>query len=173
LALLRRLRQSIEGAGTSLGPQFATLALAEDSLARVTQNVDQAGVRLRRLFVPRLVGVRTLAAQNQYLIDSVRRSMGNLATPEDLGLLDRETEADAEYEQLAEAVDRGLGRAIANHPAFALRDTVRLVGERNRALIVQSQRAVATGEAAVDYEMAQIAEGDSAHGPMRRALAAA
>ena len=173
LMVLHRLRQSIEASGTSLGPEFATLALAEDSLARVTQNVDQAGVRLRRLFVPRLVGVRTLAAQNEYLIDSVRRSMGSLATSEDLAMLDRETEAAAEYSHVADVIDQGLGRAIANHPAFALRDTVRLLGERNRALIVQSQRAVATGEAAVDYEMVQAAEGDSARGPLRRTLAAA
>ena len=173
LMVLRRLRQSIEASGASLGPEFATLALAEDSLARVTQNVDQAGVRLRRLFVPRLVGVRTLAAQNEYLIDSVRRSMGGLGTSEDLAILDRETQAAVEYAHVAEVIDQGLGRAIANHPAFALRDTVRLLGERNRTLIVQSQRAVATGEAAVDYEMVQVAEGDSARGPLRRALAAA
>ena len=76
-------------------------------------------------------------------------------------MLDREAATAAEYGRIADMIEHGLDQVIANHPAFALRDSIRLRGERTRQLIVQTQRAVTTGEAAVDEQMARVSEGGS------------
>jgi cellulose synthase operon protein C len=161
LLLLRRARQQIELAGDSLGPMFTRMSAAEDSLARVTQHVDVAGLLLHRLFAPQFSDMRKISADNIRQIDSVRRSMGSYAAPGDLAVLDREAATAADYGRLADVIERGLNQVIANHPAFALRDSIRLRGERTRQLIVQTQRAVTTGEAAVDEQMARVSEGGS------------
>jgi len=161
LLLLRRARQQIELAGDSLAPMFIRMSAAEDSLARVTQNVDFAGIRLHRLFGPQFADMRKTSSDNIRQIDSVRRSLGGLGSPQDLAVLDREAATAADFAQLADLIERGLNQVIANHPAFALRDSIRLRGERTRQLIVQTQRAVTTGEAAVDEQMARVSEGGS------------
>ncbi len=161
LLLLRRARQQIELAGDSLGPMFTRMSAAEDSLARVTQHVDIAGVLLHRLFAPQFSDMRKMSSDNIRQIDSVRRSMGAYAAPSDLAVLDREAATAAQYGRIADMIERGLNQVIANHPAFALRDSIRLRGERTRQLIVQTQRAVTTGEAAVDQQMARVSEGGS------------
>jgi cellulose synthase operon protein C len=161
LLLLRRARQQIELAGDSLGPMFTRMSAAEDSLARVTQHVDVAGVLLHRLFAPQFSDMRKISSENIRQIDSVRRSMGAYAAPGDLAVLDREAATAADYGRIADMIERGLNQVIANHPAFALRDSIRLRGERTRQLIVQTQRAVTTGEAAVDEQMARVSEGGS------------
>jgi tetratricopeptide (TPR) repeat protein len=161
LLLLRRARQQIELAGDSLGPMFTRMSAAEDSLARITQHVDVAGVLLHRLFAPQFSDMRKLSSDNIRQIDSVRRSMGAYAAPGDLAVLDREAATAADYGRIADMIERGLNQVIANHPAFALRDSIRLRGERTRQLIVQTQRAVTTGEAAVDEQMARVSEGGS------------
>ena len=150
IQLLERERASIAAAGDSLGPMFNRLAKDEDSLARVTQRVDEAGVRLRGLFNPQLTGTRKLASENIRQIDSVRQIVGKAGSPEDLETLDREAATAAEYSHVADLIDQGLAVSIAAHPAFALRDTVRLRGERTRELLVQTRRAVTAGETAVD-----------------------
>ncbi len=144
----------------------------EDSLARVTQRVDEAGVRLRGLFNPQLTGTRKLASENIRQIDSVRQIVGKAGSPEDLETLDREAATAAEYSHVADVIDQGLAVAIAAHPAFALRDTVRLRGERTRELLVQTRRAVTAGEAAVDDQMARVTQGDSLRGALRSFLVA-
>ena len=161
LLLLRRARQVIDQAGDSLTPMFGRVSHAEDSLARVTQRVDESLVRLHRLFNPQFHDMRELAADNVRQIDSVRRSLRDAGSPTDLAILDREQATAGEYAQLEATIEQGIDKAIANHPAFALRDSVRLRGERTRELIVQTQRAVATGQAAVDEQMARVARGEA------------
>ncbi len=172
IQLLERERASITTAGDSLGPMFNRLSSDEDSLARVTQRVDEAGVRLRGLFNPQLTSTRTLASENIRQIDSVRQIVGKAGSPEDLETLDREAATAAEYSHVADVIDQGLAAAIAAHPAFALRDTVRLRGERTRELLVQTRRAVTAGEAAVDDQMARVTQGDSLRGALRSFLTA-
>ena len=174
LLLLRRARQQIELAGDSLGPMFIRISAAEDSLARVTQNVDFAGVRLHRLFAPQFADMRQTSSDNLRQIDSVRRSMGGFGSPEDLAVLDREAATAIQYAGLADMIERGLDQVIAHHPAFALRDSIRLRGERTRQLIVQTQRAVTTGQSAVDEQMQHVSRGESSQRmSLRGALAAA
>ena len=106
-------------------------------------------------------------------IDSVRQVIRGAGTSEDVATLDREAATAAEYSHIADVIDHGLATAIAAHPAFALRDTVRLRGERTRELIVQTQRAVVAGEKAVDDQMARVTQGDSLRGALRTFLTAA
>jgi len=173
MSLLARERANIAAAGDSLGPMLGRLSKHEDSLAHVTQIVDEAGVRLRRLFTPQLADTRRLASDNGRLIDSVRRIVQVAGTPADLETLDREAATAAQYSHIADVIESGLPAAIAAHPAFALRDTVRLRGERTRQLIVQTQRAVTSGEAAVDEQIARVSQGDTARGARLELTAAA
>src|SRR6185312_516703 len=171
--LLQRERASIAAAGDSLGPMLNRLSSTEDSLTRVTQDVDEAGARLRRIFAPQFEGTRTLAADNIRQIDSVRQVVRSAGSAEDLATLDREAQTASEYAHIADVIEHGLPAAIAGHPAFALRDTVRLRGERTRELIVQTQRAVVAGETAVDEQMQRVVQGDETRGALRSLVTAA
>ncbi len=173
LLVLEHTRQAIGVAGDSLAPTLGRVAAIEDSLARVTETVDAAGGRLHRMFEPQVTGTRSLASENLRQIDSVRLAVAAVGTADDREALRREAEIAATYAHLADAVDRGLVRAIGNHPAFALRDTIRLRGERTRQLIVQTRRAVAAGEAAVDDQVARVSADDTTREVLRRTLVAA
>jgi hypothetical protein len=174
LANLHRMREIIAEAGDSLGPEFAKLTAQEDSLAQVSATVDSAGVRLGRLFDAQITALRTLASENEASIDSVGRSLRGSRTSDDDDYLAEERESAATYGRIADEIAAGVPAAITRNPAFAQRDTVRQLGERIRALIVQTRQAVNAGELAVDSQSARIAAGEmGGRGSYRQALALA
>ncbi len=161
VANLKRMREMIQGAQDSLRTGFGPLAIAEDSLARVTSNVDTAYFTLHRLIGATVTDLRDLANENATKLDSVQHSLQALASTADLAYLQQERETNAIYRRIADEVDAGLDSAIAHNPAFALRDTVRQRGERTRALIVQTRAAGAVAAAAVDSAQARVERGPS------------
>jgi hypothetical protein len=161
VANLKRMREMIQGAQDSLRTGFGPLAIAEDSLARVTANVDTAYFTLHRLIGATVADLRDLANGNATKLDSVQHSLQASASPADLAYLQQERETNAIYRRIADEVDAGLDSAIAHNPAFALRDTVRQRGERTRALIVQTRAAGAVAAAAVDSAQARVERGPS------------
>jgi hypothetical protein len=161
VANLKRMREMIQGAQDSLRTGFGPLAIAEDSLARVTANVDTAYYTLHRLIGVQVTDLRDLANENETKLDSVQHSLQASASPADLAYLQQERETSAIYRRIADEVDAGLDSAIAHNPAFALRDTVRQRGERTRALIVQTRAAGAVAAAAVDSAQARVERGPS------------
>jgi hypothetical protein len=161
VANLKRMREMIQGAQDSLRTGFGPLAIAEDSLARVTSNVDSAYFTLHRLIGAQATDLRELANENNAKLDSVQRSLQASATPADLAYLQQEHETSNIYRRIADEVDARLDSAISHNPAFALRDTVRQRGERTRALIVQTRSAGAVAAAAVDSAQARVERGPS------------
>ena len=161
VANLKRMRDMIQGEQDSLRSGFGPLAVAEDSLAKVTANVDSAYYTLRRLIGAQVSDLRDLANQNTTKLDSVQRSLTGSASDADMAYLAQEHETANLYRRNAAEVDARLDSAIGHNPAFALRDTVRQRGERTRALIVQTRAAGAVAAAAVDSAQARVERGTS------------
>jgi hypothetical protein len=161
VANLKRMREMIQSAQDSLRTGFGPLAVAEDSLARVTANVDSAYFVLHRLIGAQATDLRDLADENNAKLDSVQRSLQASATPADLAYLQQERETAGIYRHIADEVAAGIDSAIMRNPAFALRDTVRQRGERTRALIVETRAAGAVAAAAVDSAQARVERGPS------------
>jgi len=174
VANLKRMREMIQGEQDSLRSGFGPLSIAEDSLARVTSNVDSAYYTLHRLIGAQASDLRELANENSSKLDSVQQSLQASATPADLAYLQQEHETSNIYRRIADDVDARLDSAISHNPAFALRDTVRQRGERTRALIVQTRAAGTVAAAAVDSAQARVERGPSeTRLTLRAALAAA
>ena len=134
IQLLARERASIAAAGDSLGPMFNRLGRDEDSLARVTQRVDEAGVRLRRLFNPQLTGTRKLATENIRQIDSVRRIVGKPARRKTWRCSTvRRDRCGVLAGRRHDRSGSRLGPSRTTRPLRS-RDSVRLRGERTREL---------------------------------------
>ena len=161
VANLKRMREMIQGEQDSLRSGFGPLAVAEDSLARVTANVDSAYFTLHRLIMAQTSDLRDLSTENNKKLDSVQRSLSGSASTADLAYLEQEHETANIYRRIADEVDAHLDSAIGHNPAFALRDTVRQRGERTRALIVQTRAAGAVAAAAVDSAQAHVETGRS------------
>lgn len=174
LANLHRMHDMIAAAGDSLGPGYGGLGGQEDSLAKISASVDSAGVRLGRLFSAQVNALRTLARENQASIDSVGATLNGSSSQDDRDYLARERASAATYSRMADEINGGVQVMVFANPAFALRDTVRQRGERIRALIVQTRRAVLAGEAAVDEQIAIVGAADSGQrGKLQAAVAAA
>lgn len=161
VANLKRMREMVQQEQDSLRSGFGPLGVAEDSLARVTANVDSAYYTLHRLIGAQANDLRELANENSAKLDSVQRSLQASATSADLAYLQQEHETSNIYRRIADNVDARLDSAIAHNPAFALRDTVRQRGERTRALIVQTRAAGTVAAAAVDSAEARVERGPS------------
>jgi hypothetical protein len=174
LANLHRMHDIIAAAGDSLAPGYGVLGGQEDSLAKVSASVDSAGERLGRLFTAQVTALRTLARENETSIDSVSGSLSSSSSQSDRDYLDRERQSAAVYARMADEVTAGVQKMVFANPAFALRDTVRQRGERIRALIVQTRRAIVAGEAAVDEQIALVGASDSGQrGKLQAAVLAA
>lgn len=174
LVLLRALQQQLAEGSSQFGPFAAQLAAARDSLARLAVTLDASGARIRGMIEQQVSATRAAAAENQASIDSVRRSLGASVTPEDAEILRLESQTAAAYAQLAQEIQSGIGGAIARHPVFALRDSVRARGERIGRLLGETQTALANAQAMVAQEIARLEAGDAERvGAARRTLAAA
>lgn len=141
LAMLQALQRLVNDETQSLGQLATTLNATQDSLARLAARLDVAAADIRRLFQSQIDATRLLADENRVLIDSVRTSVGINATADDNALLTLESGTAAAYRRVAEIIEQGLGTAIAHNPAFVLRDSVRIKGDRLRQLLAQTQGA--------------------------------
>jgi tetratricopeptide (TPR) repeat protein len=176
VVLLQRERANATLAADSLNLITDRLLGVEDSLGRVSASVDAKRNRLHSLFAAQFSLTNELVTENAGLLDSVRRAARPSATPEDVAMLDREGQTIGAYTRLVETVQRGLTQALAHHPAFALRDTIRNHSVRTRAMIDETRSAIASGEAALDSALGRArraAEDSAAPTPARAELAAA
>lgn len=172
LATLRALQAQLEGANSELAPLAARLTAARDSLARVAAVLDVAGQRLTALFQTQIAATRTLAAENAALLDSVRTSLGATMTTKDGEVLAIEARTAATYRAFADDIERGLGGAITRHPAFALRDSVRMRGDRIGQLLGETQAALASARSALDEELGRVQNGETERTRMMRTMLA-
>lgn len=166
LALLASLASMVAGDSADITGLAASHQALADSLARLDQLMAAAEARLRELVGREIEATRTMAAENARTADSLRTALAAGATPEDRAALDAEAATAAAYARIAEMATTGLDSAIAHHPAFVMRDSVRAHGARARAILAELQNSWSTSRGDVGAALTALRGGD---GPAVRA----
>ena len=166
IALLSRLAAtlSIDSAEISaLAAQHRALA---DSVARLDGLMASAEARLRQILNREIDATRSLAAENQKTADSLRAALAAGAGEEDRAAIEAEAATAAAYGRIAEMVTTGLDKAIAQHPAFVARDSLRAHSARSLATLTELQNTFAGSQRGIDDALNALRNGD---GPAARA----
>ena len=161
LATLQALQQTLTTEGASFGVLSAKLTAAQDSLSRMATSLDAAAGRLRQLFQGQINATRLLADENLELVDSVRSVLAASSGSMERELLDREAATSRIYRGVADLIETGIEGAIGRHPVFALRDSLRVRGERSRALLADARNASTTAQQLIAAEIARLQSNDA------------
>ena len=156
LATMRALQKYIGDQNNAFAQLAAQLKNVSDSLARLNVSLDATSARLRQIFQAQVNATRLVANENKAMIDSVRRVLGSAADERELQLLSIEAEIAATYGRVADVVEQGLGNALTKHPVFALRDSVRVRGDRMNALLTETQTLANNVQQTVASELARL-----------------
>jgi outer membrane protein assembly factor BamD (BamD/ComL family) len=166
IVLLTRLAASLasdSGAILGISASYRTLT---DSLARLDQLMAAAEARLRQMIGSEVEATRALAAENARTADSLRTALAGGAEPEDRAALDAEVATATSYAKIAELTARGLDRAIAHHPVFVLRDSLRAHSAAGRATLAALESSYTGSRRDLDASLNALRNGD---GPAARA----
>jgi hypothetical protein len=166
MALLARLGASLSADSAAIGGLAAEYQTLVDSMARLDQLMAAAEARLRAMLGREVEATRTLAAENARTADSLRTALAGGASPEDRAAIDAEVATAATYARIADMAASGLDRAIAHHPAFALRDSLRAHGTQAKALLAELQGSYSGSRRDIDAALTALRGGD---GPAVRA----
>jgi hypothetical protein len=166
LALLSSLAVSLSADSAIIGGLAADQQTLADSMARLDALMAAAQTRLRQMLGREVEATRTLAAENARMADSLRAALAGSASAEDRAAIDAEVAAAAAYTRIADMASTGLDKAIANHPAFVMRDSVRAHGAHASALLAQLQGSYSGSRHDLDAALAALRGGD---GPAARA----
>jgi hypothetical protein len=174
LAMLRALELMINEESSAFDNFERQLQQARDSLARVGLALDAARTTLTQMLQGQINTTRMLANENIAVLDSVRRGLVGGLAPQDEQLLAAEQRTAQLYSETASIIEQGLGGAIDRHPTFALRDSVRIRGDRVGQMLAAARAYVDTTRQAINSELARLqgSEGDRARG-LRSTLASA
>ena len=160
IALLRQLSQQLTQQADTFMRVATVLNASQDSLARLASALETASARLHQLFQSQVNVVRLLANENAALLDSVARTMPGADVSEEAAALQAERETAATYRRIADLIETGLDNAIARHPTFVMRDSVRKHGEGIARLLSEAQTALASTQQLVASELARLESGD-------------
>lgn len=166
LALLTSLAASLSADSAIISGLAADHQALADSMARLDALMATAQTRLREMLGREVDATRTLAAENTRTADSLRAALGGSASAEDREAIDAEVATAAAYAHIADLASTGLDKAIANHPAFVMRDSVRAHGAHATALLVELQGSYAASRRDLDAALVALRGGD---GPAARA----
>jgi len=171
-ALLAQLASSLAGDSATLGVLAADYQTLADSLARLDQLMAAAEARLRDMIGREVEATKSLAAENAKTADSLRSALGASATPDDRAAIDAEVATAAAYARIAELTSSGLDKAIAHHPAFVRRDSLRAHNAAAKATLANLQSTWGGSRRDVDAALAALRGGDGpAVQAARKALA--
>jgi tetratricopeptide (TPR) repeat protein len=160
MALLAQLAASLAADSATLQALAAGYATLADSMARLDQLMAAAEARLRELLGREIEATRTLAAENVRAADSLRTAIGGGATPDDRAAIDAEVATAASYSRIAEIAANGLDGAIARHPAFIARDSVRAHDAKAKSVLAALQASYSGSRRDVDAALAALRGGD-------------
>lgn len=174
LVLLRALQQQLQSQHDSLAARETQLRAAQDSLQRMTTVLEAAGVRLRLMFQQQAAAARAIADENLASIDSVRRNLGANMGATEATILTTESQTAQTYRAIADLIGSQFEGALSRHPAFVMRDSARIHGERVAVLIGETRTALTAAQQAVAGDIARLEGGESERASaLRSALAAA
>jgi tetratricopeptide (TPR) repeat protein len=160
MALLARLAAMLSADSATIGGLAASYATLADSMARLDQLMAAAEARLRELLGREIEATRTLAAENARAADSLRTALAAGAGPDDRAAIDAEVATAAAYTRIAEIAASGLDKAIARHPAFIARDSVRAHDAKAKAMLAELQSSYSGSRRSVDAALAALRGGD-------------
>jgi TolA-binding protein len=161
LAMLRALDQMVGEEASSFDAFERQLQMARDSLARLSVALDASRTMLTQMLQAQVNTTRMLANENIALLDSVQRTMSAGMAPEDQQLLARERQTAQLYTETAQMIEQGINGAIDRHPAFAMRDSVRMRGDRIGQLLAQARGQVDSTRAHIRAELTRLEGGDT------------
>jgi tetratricopeptide (TPR) repeat protein len=161
IALLTQLAASLAADSAAilrLAADYATLA---DSMTRLDQLMAAAEARLRELLGREIESTRTLAAENARAADSLRAALAAGAGPDDRAAIEAEVATAASYARIADIAASGLDKAIARHPAFIARDSVRAHNAKAKSVLAELQGSYSGSRRDVDAALAALRGGDA------------
>ncbi len=172
ITMLQALQARIAGDTSGVNAMFRRLSAAQDSLGRLNTHLDVAASRLREMFRLQVATTRSIAEENQRMIDSVRGQMSSVMASVDQEILNTEASTAQTYRAIAELIDGNIDRAVGTHPVFARRDSVRARGEQSRVALAAAQNALTGLQMALSSELTRL-QGNDAASALRPALASA
>ena len=152
----------------ALASEYQSVA---DSMARLDGMMAAAEARLREMLGQEINATRALAAENARTADSLRTVLAAGVAPQDREALDAEVATAAAYSRIADMAANGLSNAIAHHPAFMARDSVRAHGLRARTVLGELQGSYGVSRSGLASALSALRSGDGpAVSAARRAL---
>jgi TolA-binding protein len=174
LALIERLQGMLGEAAARLDTVSQELVRTRDSLGVVIQAADVERARLRDLVQREAEAVRTEAADNARLADSVRMSVVGVLSPDDANLMQIERQTALTYQRMADNVIAGLTSAFERHPVTRLRDTVRSHIAESEALVSGTRTTIGETHDILANEVARLRATEAERtGAARAAVASA
>ena len=174
LRMLTGLRGMVLAQQDSLDALAMGLEATQDSLTRLTSELDVAAARIRQMFEAQTSATRLLAEENAAMIDSLRASLQGAVGPQELQLLETEAATARAYQSVANTVAASMDSLIGRQPAFALRDSLRARGQRLALLLADTRSTLAATAQAIADELARLQTSDPENlRPLRDAVAAA
>jgi tetratricopeptide (TPR) repeat protein len=166
IVLLTRLAATLSVDSAGVGALAARYRVLADSVARLDQLMATAEARLREMLTREMDATRSLAAENQRTADSLRTAFASGVGSEDRAAIDAEIATAAAYARIVDMMTNGLAKAIAQHPAFIARDSLRAHSARSLATLNELQGGYAGSRRGIDEALAALRRGD---GPAARA----
>jgi hypothetical protein len=160
IALLARLATMLASDSASVGVLAANYQTLAVSLALLDQLMAAAVARLRELLGREIEQSRSLAAENARTADSLRSALAAGAGPDDRAALDAEVASAKAYARIAELAATGLDKAIAHHPTFAMRDSLRAHNASAKAVLAELQGSYTGSRRDVDAALVALRGGD-------------
>jgi len=161
IALLSQLSGSLAADSGQVGAMAVDYQTLADSIARLDQLLSTAETRLREMLGREIEATRTLAAENAKTADSLRSALASRGSAEDRAALDDEIATAAAYAKIAEVAATGLDRAIAHHPVFVARDSLRARDASAKAVLAAMQTSYTGSRRDVDAALGTVRGGDT------------
>ena len=161
IALLTQMSGSIAADSADIGALAANYQTLADSMAKLDQLMASAEARVRTMLGQEIEATRSLAAENAKTADSLRTLLAPRGSSDDKAALDAEVATAAAYARIAELAATGLDNAIAHHPTFVARDSLRAHDAAARSALATLGTAYAGSRAGISAALTTLRGGDS------------
>ncbi|HEX6051734.1 MAG TPA: hypothetical protein VFZ21_20845 [Gemmatimonadaceae bacterium] len=172
IGLLARLAALLDLDSAAVAAVANDYRAAADSLTRLDGMMAAAEARLRELLGREIDATRTIAAENARTADSLRTTLAAGASPEDREALEAEVATASAYSRIADIATKGLDNAIARHPTFVMRDSVRAHAARAQSVLAELESSYGSSRRDIASALSSLRGGDApATSAARKALA--
>jgi hypothetical protein len=171
IELLARLAMLLDADSASVAAVASEYRAVADSLTRLDGMMAAAEARLRELLGREIDATRSLAAENARTADSLKTVLAAGADPEDREALEAEVATATAYSRIADMASNGLSNAIAHHPTFVMRDSVRAHAARARSVLAELENSYGSSRRDIASVLSMLRSGDApATSAARKAL---